>query len=125
MQRHALLLAALLATAPLHAQTLRLAEVGELFHAEPDTDPFIAANLRRIFDPFFTTRLGKGGSGLGLHIVYNLATGLLGGRIEVDSTPGAGSRFVLTLPDTAPQAPAAPPPVPATRLNFEAVGPII
>jgi 2-polyprenyl-6-methoxyphenol hydroxylase-like FAD-dependent oxidoreductase len=30
------------------AQTLRLAEVGELFHAEPDTDPFIAANLRRI-----------------------------------------------------------------------------
>lgn len=92
---------------------------------DDDGNGIPAANLRRIFDPFFTTRLGKGGSGLGLHIVYNLATGLLGGRIEVDSTPGAGSRFVLTLPDTAPQAPAAPPPVPATRLNFEAVGPII
>ena len=38
-----------------------------------------ADNLRRIFDPFFTTRLGQGGSGLGLHIVYTLVTGLLGG----------------------------------------------
>ena len=55
-------------------------------------------NLKRIFDPFFTTRLGLGGSGLGLNIVYNIVHGVLGGRITVHSTPGAGARFVLTLP---------------------------
>lgn len=60
-----------------------------------------AEHLGRIFDPFFTTRLGQGGSGLGLHIVHNIVTGMLGGSIEVESTPG-GTRFTLTLPLTAP-----------------------
>ncbi|SFN46352.1 sensor histidine kinase [Dokdonella immobilis] len=44
----------------------------------------------RIFDPFFTTRRGQGGSGLGMHIVYNLVTQVLGGSIVVDSAPGKG-----------------------------------
>ena len=56
----------------------------------------------RIFDPFFTTRMGEGGSGLGLHIVHNIVVGLLGGRIEVESRPGQGTRFHLVLPRTAP-----------------------
>lgn len=60
------------------------------------------ANLGRIFDPFFTTRLGQGGSGLGLNIVYNLVTNVLGGAIQVESTPGSGTCFVLTLPLQAP-----------------------
>jgi PAS domain S-box-containing protein len=62
-----------------------------------------AANLNRIFDPFFTTRLGAGGSGLGLNIVHNIVTGILGGRLRVQSEVGAGSSFILTLPLVAPQ----------------------
>ncbi|MFZ6654907.1 GAF domain-containing sensor histidine kinase [Undibacterium sp. TJN19] len=55
-------------------------------------------DLRRIFDPFFTTKLGHGGSGLGLSIVHNLATSIMHGNIEVESIPGLGTRFILTLP---------------------------
>ncbi|HJV85622.1 MAG TPA: PAS domain S-box protein [Noviherbaspirillum sp.] len=62
-----------------------------------------AGNLNRIFDPFFTTKLGAGGSGLGLNITHNIVTGVLGGRIRVQSEVGAGSEFVLTLPMVAPQ----------------------
>lgn len=62
-----------------------------------------ADHVKRIFDPFFTTRLGQGGSGLGLHIVHNIVTGVLGGQIEVETTMGEGTRFVLRLPVTAPQ----------------------
>ena len=60
------------------------------------------AILNRIFAPFFTTRLGQGGSGLGLYIVYNLVTGVLGGTIRVHSQPGQGTVFTLALPRTAP-----------------------
>jgi signal transduction histidine kinase len=60
------------------------------------------ANLPRIFDPFFTTRRGQGGSGLGLHIVYNLATQMLRGSIRVSSNPGAGTVFDLRFPATLP-----------------------
>ena len=59
---------------------------------------------KRIFDPFFTTRLGQGGSGLGLHIVFNLVVDLLGGRIDVASEPGKGCVFSMRLPLVAPQA---------------------
>ncbi len=62
-----------------------------------------AANLNRIFDPFFTTKLGAGGSGLGLNIAHNIVTGILGGRIRVQSEPEAGAVFILTLPLVAPQ----------------------
>lgn len=58
--------------------------------------------LARVFEPFFTTRRSQGGSGLGLHIVYNLVTVKLGGRIEAQGEPGAGMRFVLLLPLRAP-----------------------
>lgn len=61
-----------------------------------------AEHRQRVFDPFFTTRLGRGGSGLGLHIVYSLVTELLGGRVHLDSTPGGGSTLTLTLPCVAP-----------------------
>ncbi|GAA5174036.1 hypothetical protein GCM10025771_02780 [Niveibacterium umoris] len=60
-----------------------------------------ADQINRIFDPFFTTKLGRGGSGLGLSIVYNLVNGVLGGRIEVTSRPGEGTRFSVFIPLTA------------------------
>ncbi len=62
------------------------------------------AVAKRAFDPFFTTKLGKGSSGLGLYIVYNMATSVLGGSISLSSTPGQGTRFDLSLPLTAPLA---------------------
>jgi signal transduction histidine kinase len=60
------------------------------------------SHVARVFDPFFTTRLGQGGSGLGLSIVYSLVSDVLGGRIEVSSREGEGSCFTLTLPLVAP-----------------------
>ncbi|CAA7627889.1 Signal transduction histidine kinase [Candidatus Terasakiella magnetica] len=57
------------------------------------------SDLSRIFDPFFTTRRGSGGSGLGLHIVYNLVTGPLGGSVSVEKAAnGRGVAFTVTLP---------------------------
>lgn len=52
----------------------------------------------RIFDPFFTTNRSGGGSGLGLHIVYNLVTRTLHGQIIVESQPGCGTAFILHFP---------------------------
>ena len=54
--------------------------------------------LRRIYEPFFTTQRGRGGSGLGMHIVHNLVTDLLGGAIEIASTPGEGTEISIRLP---------------------------
>jgi len=59
------------------------------------------ATRARIFDPFFTTRRGQGGSGLGMHIVYNLVSQSLGGTIQVDSAPGQGISIVLRLAASA------------------------
>lgn len=63
-------------------------------------------NQARIFDPFFTTKLGAGGNGLGMHIVHNIVTGVLGGTIEVASQIGEGTCFTLFVPYVAPRVPA-------------------
>lgn len=60
--------------------------------------------LPRIFDPFYTTKLGSGGSGLGLNIVYNIVTGILGGQITVTSEVGKGTCFTISLPLKAPSS---------------------
>ncbi|WP_373081256.1 sensor histidine kinase [Zhongshania sp.] len=57
-----------------------------------------AEHLARVCDPFFTTKRGSGGSGLGLHIVYNLVTQQLCGRINIDSEVGKGSCVSLFFP---------------------------
>jgi len=57
---------------------------------------------RRALDPFFTTRRNEGGTGLGLHIIYNLVTQQLGGRLSFESRLGWGTRFRITFPRVAP-----------------------
>ena len=52
----------------------------------------------RIFEPFFTTRRGRGGTGLGLYVIYNVITQKLGGSIRCNSEPGKGTEFVVNFP---------------------------
>lgn len=54
--------------------------------------------VHRIFEPFYTSKLGKGSSGLGLNIVYNLVTGVLKGRVSAISRRNEGMRFTLVIP---------------------------
>jgi PAS domain S-box-containing protein len=56
------------------------------------------AALSHVFEPFYTSRLGQGGSGLGLYIVYNLVTSILQGSIEVSNQSPAGCCFEIKIP---------------------------
>jgi len=55
-------------------------------------------DLSQIFEPFFTTKRGSGGSGLGMHIVYNLVRQSLQGSITCTSILGEGTKFELLFP---------------------------
>ena len=52
----------------------------------------------RIFEPFFTTRRGRGGTGLGLYVIYNVITQKMGGSIRCNSEPRKGTEFVVNFP---------------------------
>jgi len=84
--------------------TLRWSLQGNLFTLQySDNGCGIAAHyLHRIFEPFFTTARGRGGTGLGLHIVYSLVTQQLGGQISCESQLGTGTTFTIKLPIIAP-----------------------
>jgi signal transduction histidine kinase len=64
-----------------------------------DTGCGIAEDIReRIFDPFFTTKAAGKGAGMGLAMCYNIVVNVHGGNIVVESSPGVGSIFRVTLP---------------------------
>lgn len=69
-----------------------------LFHYKDNGKGMDAKTLDKIFNPFFTTNRSKGGSGLGMHIVYNLAIQTLGGQIECISSPGNGIQIFIRFP---------------------------
>lgn len=52
----------------------------------------------KVFEPFTTTKRGSGGSGLGMHLVYNLVTQALNGHIDFESNIGEGTTFNVTFP---------------------------
>ncbi|MCW8886203.1 MAG: HAMP domain-containing histidine kinase [Motiliproteus sp.] len=64
-----------------------------------DTGKGISADvIDHVFEPFYTTRRGEGGTGLGLHISYNLCSEVLGGSLECLPSPAVGAEFLLKLP---------------------------
>ena len=84
-----------------------LAEAGGIVMSVADTGPGIPeAVLPRVFDPFFTTKPVGKGTGLGLSICYGIVE-KLGGRLEVRSTPGQGTTFLMHLPASPAEPPAA------------------
>jgi two-component system NtrC family sensor kinase len=75
-------------------------ETGKLLIFFSDDGPGIPReNLRRIFEPFFTTKTVGKGTGLGLSICQGII-GEHGGRIDVVSTVGRGTTFIIELPVT-------------------------
>ena len=57
---------------------------------------------KKVFDPFFTTKRGRGGTGLGLHIIYNSVVQRLGGKLCCLSEENAGSEFIVNCPIKTP-----------------------
>jgi len=79
------------------AVTVRAGEPGRVIVEVRDTGVGMTPEiLARIFDPFFTTKPVGVGTGLGLSICHGILEAM-GGRISVDSTPGQGSTFRVSL----------------------------
>jgi signal transduction histidine kinase len=71
----------------------------QLFVTYQDNGVGIDENIKsKVFDPFTTTKRGSGGSGLGLHLVFNLVTQALNGHIDFESDALHGTLFNITFP---------------------------
>ncbi|MGC9525300.1 MAG: ATP-binding protein [Limnospira sp.] len=81
---------------------LQVAALGDRFTIRYGDDGcgIPAEHLGKIFDPFFTTGRSRGGSGLGLHIVYNLVTQTLKGTVRCESRENVSTEFIIDCPRT-------------------------
>ncbi|WP_373030875.1 sensor histidine kinase [Sulfurovum sp.] len=68
-----------------------------IIHYQDNGKGIKSEHEKKIFDPFFTTKRGQGGSGLGLHITYNLITQQLGGTLKLIRVSPHGLGFSITL----------------------------
>ncbi len=80
--------------------TIRLIKHDKIARIEiEDNGPGMDEEIRkRIFEPFFTTKSVDKGTGLGLSVSYFIIVEDHGGTIEVESTPGKGTKFIIDLP---------------------------
>lgn len=76
----------------------RLADEQVMLEYRDNGNGMSREQVARIYEPFYTTRRGRGGTGLGMHIVYNNVTQTLGGTIQCVSKPGQGTRFTIAIP---------------------------
>ncbi|HEY9061106.1 MAG TPA: substrate-binding domain-containing protein [Pseudobacteroides sp.] len=75
-------------------------EFNEIVIEYSDNGKGISENdIKKIYEPFFTTKRGKGGTGLGLNLVYNIITNEYSGNIKCKSTLGKGTTFIIKIPD--------------------------
>lgn len=65
---------------------------------EDDGQGMTKETIKHIFDPFYTTRRSRGGSGLGMNIVFNLVSAKLKGKIRILNAPHQGCRLAIQLP---------------------------
>ena len=87
-------------------RTRHLPNSAEFRYEISDNGPGIPESIRgKIFDPFFTTKPQGVGTGLGLWIAYNIV-GEHRGRLELDTDPGRGTTFTVTLPTHQPDEPS-------------------
>ncbi|MGA9088851.1 MAG: ATP-binding protein, partial [Bradyrhizobium sp.] len=63
--------------------------------------------MEKMFNPFFTTKPAGEGTGLGLSMSHDIVVNQHGGKIDVDTEPGAFTEFIITLPRTAAAQPRA------------------
>lgn len=89
--------------------TITVIDAGPRLHIRYEDDGVgmdsqVASHL---FEPFYTTRRSEGGTGLGMHIVYNLVTQALAGRISCETAPGAGVHLSIDIPSVHPQVASA------------------
>lgn len=80
--------------------TITLSEKDDILHFNYSDNGkgMTKEQLKMLYDPFFTTNRSHGGTGLGMHIVYNLVTQKLGGKIQCTSSPKSGTKFYITAP---------------------------